>query len=67
MDIKNSIHSKCLHNENGICYYLASDPYPCETICINFVSFNKKLMRRIGVDDKVDWYSFEKWRKKKTR
>lgn len=42
------IKQLCLNNDNGVCIYLASAPYPCKEICNCFKSANTVLHNRIN-------------------
>jgi len=59
MDINQSIEQRCFHNENGTCHYLESALVNCDGLCNMFLSFNKKLCRKVGKTP-VDRYEYEK-------
>lgn len=53
-----SLKERCFFNRHGICYFLVSDPEPCNEVCANFTSFDaalrKKVNARLHVKDKVE-------------
>jgi len=52
-----ALKERCFFNRHGICYFLVSDPEPCQEVCANFTSFDdalrKKVNARLSAKDKI--------------
>ncbi len=50
--MKYSLASKCIYYRDGMCYFLVSDPQPCN-LCFNFVSVDPVLKRELKIHKPV--------------
>jgi hypothetical protein len=50
--MKYSLASKCIYYRDGMCYFLVSDPQPCN-LCFNFVSADPVLKRELKIHKPV--------------
>lgn len=56
--IKRSLEGECFFNDGGTCTFLIADPVPCDGMCPQWKSCNKRIKRAFKKSHKtfVEWY-----------
>ncbi|NPA74881.1 MAG: hypothetical protein GXO25_02220 [Euryarchaeota archaeon] len=50
-----SMASKCMYNRGGKCYFLISEPQPCQ-LCVNFASADPSLLKELKIKKSIATY-----------